>query len=329
MGAPAVTLNFDPPAAKLTRVGTATGQKLLIPSYQLPNVNPNKLATNLWRWPASGNFTTILQTGGQVSIKIDRGSGSGKVRGDTILRMVITNTNAGAEVGIVPAAFLINQLSFQTPSGDTIQNWDGFSLWFALIATTSFESWQSISSAVGASDDYEQGPTLLRSSVNEILLPIRGSYLSTGELFWPAVDGDGMVYVTFATPTVTVISGSSADLSLTALSLDCEMDQADAGLQRELLQEYRSMEHNFITPFMRVQAFTQTFSASTQYNFPLSGIKGDVVFMAIVLRSSINGEDSYHGRPITSLQIQNSEGVAISGAQVRVVVIAWRPAPPH
>lgn len=60
------------------RVQFLDGSYANIPSVQFPAKNSMKIA-NLWRYAAQGNYNTVLQTGGQINIKIDRGSGSGPI----------------------------------------------------------------------------------------------------------------------------------------------------------------------------------------------------------------------------------------------------------
>lgn len=310
-----VALAIDPPVSQIGKVKTLGGQTLHLPMRQIPDINPNTNSYNLWRYPAAGNITGMLSTGGTLNVKIDRNSGSGRVTGRVFQRWVITNTNVSNAVRIVPIPFLTNTATFQSPSGDVGQNWDGTSQWLTLISTFEQEKWQSMSNSVLSSDDYETGFQVSANTVYIFNMPIIGNQYSTSQVYIKPIDGDQQYYLTIGTPTQTVISGSGNDLSLTAFSLDMEMEQLDNSLQMDLLREYQAFDHQFVIPFMRMQPLTQTWSVSSQYTIPLTGIKGDVVAIFFLLRTSLNGKDLYHSKPISSFQIQDSQGLPITGAQ--------------
>ena len=228
--AKAVSLDLAPPISKIATVKTLRGQPLNLPEYQIPDVAANAIIRNPWFYQANGNYQTVIQTGGIQNIKIDRGSGSGKVNGRVWLRMVLQNTNAGADVLLVPAPFLINQLQFQTPGGDIIQTFSGLSLWFQMISSVDMSEWQSLSDLVMASNNYEAGQLITRSSTFECWLPLYGNVWSAGEIPTRVIQGDCQAVINFQTPTYTVLSGSAANIQVNALSLVMDMQQLDQEL---------------------------------------------------------------------------------------------------
>lgn len=311
-----VSLDLAPPISKIATVRTLRGQSLNLPEYQIPDVAANSIIRNPWYFQANGNYQTVLQTGGIQNIKIDRGSGSGKCNGRVFLRLVIQNTSGAADVQVAPAPFLINQIQFQTPGGDVIHTFSGLALWLAMISSVDFSEWQSMSDLVLATNYYDAGNILTRSSTTEVLIPLYGNVFSAGEIPTRVIQGDCQVVVNFATPASFIITGSAANLQVNALSIVMDMQQLDQSLIASIDADYRMYRHDFIYPYPRQQQFSQTFNANTQYTFQLSGITGDVVFIYFVLRSSLTGLDQIHGTPIQSFQFLNQEGIAISGAQV-------------
>ncbi len=316
--AKSVSLDVAPPISKIAQVKTLRGQSLNLPEYQIPDVAANSIIRNPWFYQANGNYQQVIQTGGIQNIKIDRGSGSGKVNGRVWLRMVLQNTNAGADVLLVPVPFLINQLQFQTPGGDIIQTFTGLSLWFQMISSVDYSEWQSLSDFVMASNNYEAGQLITRSSTFECWMPIYGNVWSAGEIPTRVIQGDCQAVINFQTPTYTVLSGSAANIQVNALSIVMDMQQLDSELIASIDQDYRMYRHDFVYPYVRQMSWTQTFNANSQYTFQLSGITGDVVFAFFLMRTALTGVDQFHGVPIQSFSFLNQEGIPISGANLVV-----------
>lgn len=309
----ATSLAIAPPISKVANVSTLRGQQLFIPEHQVPLVNPNAVVTNTWYFNADGNYQTALQNAGIQNIKISRGQGSGKTTGKVWLRMNITNTSL-QNVQTNPVPFWFNNIQFQTPGGDVIQTRYAFDLWLSILACTPEEEWQSISDLILASNNYESGQPIPAGTTFDVWMPLYGNPYSCGEIATRELEGDSMVYLTFNPPSQFIESGPTNALVVNSMSLVFEMQQLDQSLIRALDAEYASFPHSSIYPWVRVQEFTQTFTANTQYTFQLSGISGDVAFLMFVLRENTSAWDAYHGNPITDFQIQNQEGVAISGS---------------
>lgn len=311
----ATALNVMPPLSRTASVSTLRGQPLNIPEHQVPLSNPNCITNNLWGFNADGNYNTALQNGGIQNIKIVRGQGSGRTRGKVWLRMNITNSSTTLAVQTAPAPFFFQQIQFQTPGGDIIQQRDPFELWFCIISTTSESEWFSMSDLVLASNGYESGPALQPSTTYDVWIPLVGNPYSCGEIPTAVLEGDSMCYLNFAPPTTSVISGPTNALVINSLSLQFEMENLDSSLVTSLQDEYKSFAHSVIYPRPQVMSFTQTWNVNSQYTFQMSGITGDVTFLLFVLRNSLQGQDTYHGQHWNSFQIQDQQGIPISGAQ--------------
>lgn len=312
--APATTLAIAPPLSKITMAKTVQGRQLCLPDYQIPNTNANAINTNTWVFPASGNYNTAIANGGIQQIKIAAGQGSGKTSGKVYLRVNCTNST-GASVSLVPAPFLFTNIQFVTPSGDTIQNMDPFSLWISIIGTASSDEWFSLSDLVNSSNNYESGAYVANAATVDWWIPLMGNAYSCGEIPTRVLQGDSYCYVTFDVASNTVLEGTATGFNVNILSLVFEMQQLDNSLIGALDQEYHRNYHDSFYPFVRVMNWTQTWNASSQYTMQLNGITGGVVALMFAFRLSLIGEDKYHGQPITDFQIQNQAGVAISGAQ--------------
>lgn len=287
-----------------------SGQTINVSSRQVPISSP---LTNLnqWRYIASGQYTNVITNGGQVQIKIDRGSGTGKCTGVPWFRLVVTNGNSGPSQ-FVPWPLAIQTMQLLTPDGTPIQNMDGSALWSNIIESYSDDSWTMVQQIVGSSPGYEQGNPV-EPGVSIYFIPLPGMLFGASDFFLPCVDGDMMLNVNFWPASTTLTSGSNC--SLTLFSLEVPMEQLDSD-QLVLQRSKRlSMEMNYIYPYERIQRIVQNWSVNTTYPIPLNGIKGDVTMLRFYFRSSLVGEDLYHYQPISSFQIQDSAGRQISGAQ--------------
>lgn len=311
----ATSLDIAPAMSSVAKVTTMRGQQLIIPDFQVPLVNPNAIVSNTWNYQADGNFTLALQNGGIQQIKIARGQGSGKTSGKVWLRMNITN-NDSAPIQTVPAPFFFSLIQFQTPGGDTVQNIFPFALWFSIISTATEEEWASLSDLILASNNYQSGQSFNAGETKEVWIPLIGNPYSCGEIATRELEGDSICYLNFATPATTIESGSTTDLVINSMSLTFEMQQLDNKLISALDLEYETFTHSFFYPWVMTQDFNQTWNSNTQYSLQLSGITGDVVFLVFVMRDSAQSWDAYHGHPIKDFQIQNQEGIAITGSSL-------------
>lgn len=300
------------PLSNFAQVKSFGGRSYTIPIHQLPAATSGVIA-NTWFFNAVGNYNLALQNPGTQQIKIDRGSGSGKTTGKVWVRLLVQNTS-GSPVYLVPGPFLFTNLQLQTPGGDIINTWDPLGWWLSILGTTSEENWASLSDLLNASNDYESAPPIQAGATKDIWIPLPGNVFSTGEVATRVIQGDTMAYLNFAPPSTTVLSGPTNALTVNNLALVFEMQQLDNQLIIDIDREYMSFPHSFYYPFMRVMNFTQSWNVNSQYTLQLSGITGGVGMMFMALRASAQGEDCYHGLPITDFQIQNQEGIAITGA---------------
>ena len=300
-----------PPAHPISNITMIGGQQLTVPSFQVPKKNPY-INSNLWRYPASGSFTNILSTGGQVQIPIIKGTGSGHTQ-QVWLRIKVINST-GSDVEMIPAPVWIQSHMFQTPSGATIQTQQGTQLWTSIATTTTLEDWYEVSRAVGSSLDYEAGDAVPNGATVTYYIPLIGSFLSAGQFFTPATSGDIQYYVTFWPDSVIRNTGTAA-LTVQEMSLDIKMEQMAPPLLSATITLFANKRFDYIIPYFKNQPFSFTQTAGQQYINNLSNISGDVVFIDFVIRRSYVGNDLIHYLPVANFQYQNQEGIGISSQQ--------------
>lgn len=302
------------PANPTKVVQTVGGQTLNLPTRQVPVKNPYR-NNNLWRYPASGQYTGLLSTGGQVQIPIIRSSGSGRVK-DTWLRLVVTNDNGSAN-NYVPVPLWINNIVIQNPSGSTIQTIDGTALWLSICGSFDQDSWVTMIDDLLSSDDYEKGDPLAANTQYVFYVPLVQDMFAATEWLQPFVDGDMQVYVTFRPQADIQFDPANGYSKLTAISIDMQMEQLPPSVLSATKAMFASERHDFIAPFLRWQRFQNIFGPAQQYSFNLSGIKGDVVGAQFVIRDNVTASpgDLFHYMRIDSFQYTNSEGIGISGQQ--------------
>jgi len=254
-----------------------------------------------------------------VQIKLDRGSGSGHIQ-EVWFRFQVANSGESS-IRMIPAPLWIQNITFQTPSGETIHQIDGTALWLMTIGNYDADSWASISQIVNSSLDYQIGEEIYAGDTNIYYVPIISSFLSTCDFFLPAVDGAMMVTVQFQPSQTIRIPFVSPDdgnmLTLPDFSLVASMEQMRPEDLRRQKDQYRNGRFDFIIPYIRRQTVTQTWNANAQYQIDLSAIKGDVVFALFVLRNSPQQQQALlQFLPITSFQFRNSEGIGIASQQL-------------
>lgn len=287
------------------------GQELTVPSFQVPSFNPYKIS-NVWRYPASGQYSNILTTGGQVQIPIIRGSGSGHVQ-RAWLRIQVQNQGS-SNVEMQPVPLWIQTTSWQTPQGGTIQNPYGSHLWFNIVSTTPMEEWWELSKALAADLDYETGDPVAPNAVITYYVPLVGSFLSAGGFFIPAIAGDLQMYFTFW-PDNNIRSTGSQALTVLNMSIDVQMEQMAPPILERTKALFQSQRMDYIIPYYKNQPFSTALTAGALTSLNLSNISGDVIYSDFVIRTSYVQDDLSHYQPIASFQYQNQEGVGISGQQ--------------
>lgn len=327
--AASVALAIAPPVSKVAQVKTKRGQVINIPDYQVPSNNPNAIIPTDWQFNAVGNFQTALANGSQQTIKIDRGTGSGKTTGRVWLRVTVQNTDSVNDIQMAPMPFWFQYIQFQTPGGDIIHTDSSLGLFFKLISCTSLEEFYSMSDLTCMDNNYNAGPLLMHASTQEYDLPLFGNAFSCGEVPTRVIQGDSQCIIQFASTANSVLSAvDTTKIQINALSLVFEMQNLDSLLLAELDNEYHRFEHTFVYPFQRSMSWSQTFNASSQYSFQLSGIIGDVTCMFVSLRAGNTGHYQYYAVPVSSYQIQDSAGLPITGSNfVSEFYSQWAKAP--
>lgn len=324
-----VALAIAPPVSKVAQVKTKRGQVVNLPDYQIPSNNPNCIIPTDWVFAAVGNYQTALSNSTLQTIKIDRGSGSGKTTGRVWLRVTLQNTDVSNDIQMAPMPFWFSYIQFQTPSGDIIHQDTSLGLFLKLITCTSIEEFYSMSDLTCMSNNYNAGPLLLKNSTQEYDLPLFGNVFSCGEVPTRVIQGDSQCQIQFAPTANSVLSAvDTTKIQINSLALVFEMQNLDNLLLAELDNEYHRFEHTFVYPFQRAMSWSQTFNASSQYTFQLSGIIGDVTCIYACLRAGNTGHYQYYFVPLSSYQLQDSSGLPINGSSfVSEAFSQWGHAP--
>lgn len=321
-----------PSTGNFQRVQTLSGKNLFIPSSQVPLGAPSKL-TSTWRYVAQGQYTNALQTGGQVSIKLDRSTGFGPVKAARLRLLVRPTTGTyTSDVFTPPTPLLINTFNFQNASGTIITQGTGDSLWLLNILSNEYNSFLSMNNYLRSSKTYELAPPILEGTEEELFIPLTGNWLETSNFMMPASVGDLMCYFNFWPGATSGYGLDNIDpvndgiyngmpLDLVELSLDLDMTVLPAEELQSSIRMLKSIRTDYFVPYLRTQRFTQTWTASSQYTLPLSGIKGDVVFILMTLRKELLGQGLLNTAPIANFQFQDSGGSYISSPQLETSIV--------
>lgn len=291
-------------------VKTVGNHTLHLKASQIPSTNVHRNA-NIWRYPATGDLSTMISGGGQATIPIIRGTGSGHAS-ELFLRLVITN-NTGSGVRLVDMCHLIDNIEFQTPSGQQIQQLNSDELWLNLVRFYDDEQWKKIAKMINSNPRYGKGEVQPDSTIRTYYLPLIGNWIQNCGFFLPVIDGDIQCLVQFKPASATVVSGSAP--TLTGLSLDVRMEQLHGGERVGRLQNYRRIPHHYYIAFPKRQQFSQAITAGTTYELNLSGIRGDVMWIDFFIRATESGDGYRKFAPISSFSLLNNEGDEISGQQ--------------
>ena len=299
------------PSFIVQSVSTLDGTVRNIQRDQIPMEDPYT-TKNLWRYPAQGQYTTVIQSGGVVLTRMDRGSGSGTVE-EVYIRMVVYNPN-GTVTEYIPAPFWFQQLQWQTPAGSVIQQQTGTDLWLAIVGSFDYDQWSCLYSAINSSQTYQTNDAGFNDlAYTYLYIPVIGNWMACSKFFIPWVNGDLMLYITFQSNTTTLISGT--DCQLSQLSVDMIMSTLTPTSLQDRKQAIMRSNLDFVFPYVKTQRFQQNLTAGELYQFFLNGLKGDVVFLAFILRPSLVGQGLYTATGINQFQLLNDAGIPISGAQ--------------
>lgn len=298
-------------AHPVTAISMLSGATLTVPSYQVPAKNPYRLV-NMWRYQASGQYDQILSTGGQVQVPIIRGSGSGHVE-KTWLRIQVKN-NTGASIQMQPVPLWLQSLVFQTPSGATIQTGQGTALYGNIASVYQMEEWYEVSKACGMNLEYESGDPIEAGDTMTYYIPLIGNFLDAGSFFLPATTGDIQCYLNFW-PDNNIRNTGTGPLTVVQISLDVKMELLAPQVLDRTRALFKGQRFDYLIPYFKWQNFTQQLALGQTAQLNLSSIKGDVGIFDFVIRPSYVKDDLTNFQIIDSYQIQNQEGVGISGQQ--------------
>jgi hypothetical protein len=294
-------------------VETQANDRLRIPTVQLPDSCPFE-NYNINRNNASGSITTVLQTGGQVQVLLTRGQGSGQLAGPFYLRMEVTNTSGSNSSYNLPVPLWIQNIQYNTPSGQPVATQDGQGLWNNIIEEYDDEEWYSMQRAIGSNEAWGNGYPILPNGSSTYYIPLIGNPLSPGKWMQPATAGDFQVLINFLAPAFWNLA--SVNLNLTALSIDAPQSQLSAKGLDNLIREYKAFSHYWFYPYEKVQTVTQNLNTSSTYQIPLTSFNGPTSMVRIAIYNSLSGKDLYSPVPLSSFQFFNNAGGPISGNNV-------------
>ena len=261
-------------------------EDLLLPVTQIPKTSPYE-NSNVYRYTASGNYTSTPITGGGVQIYLTRGSGSGPMNGPPCLRMQVYNPSSTVPCTFIPTPLWIQQIQYFTPSGSPIATQDGQGLYHNISEQVDSDEWYMLQKALLADNAYCDGDPILPLQTANIYIPLIGNPLSPGKFFIPAVVGDFQVLVTFWPSSIYQTSGGNCNL--VAMTIDSPLAQLSEGALSANIRQYKMQKHSWMFPYERVQTVNQNWNASSQYQIQLVGIAGDVTFMRFALYPSLTG----------------------------------------
>lgn len=296
-------------AHPVTAISMLSGATLTVPSYQVPSKNPYRLV-NLWRYQASGQYDQILNTGGQVQIPLIRGSGSGHVE-KVWARIQVKNNTAGS-IQMQPVPLWFQSVVFQTPSGATVQTMQGTHLYGNIASVYQMEEWFEISKACGMNLEYESGDPIEAGDTMTYYVPLIGNFLEAGSFFLPATTGDIQCYLNFW-PDNNIRNTGSGALTVVQISLDVKMELLATPILERTKALFRGQRFDYLIPYFKWQNFTQQLALGQTVQLNLSSMKGDVGIFDFVIRPDYVKDNLTNFQIIDSYQIQNQEGVGISG----------------
>jgi len=221
---PGFTMNPDQfmPKHEYSSVSMLDGETLRVLPKQKPLYNTARIV-NTYRFPASGNFTAALQTGGTVYVPILRQSGLGRIR-TVRIRMTITAGTTTAQ--LMPTPYWLTSWVLQTPSGLLIQTFDPTSDYISLSTGMGTERWQMTNDLYNSSDYYWVGCPLVANSVQTYYMEWRHGFLDISNFLPAWLNGDMTLLLNFNSSGNTVIypnSGTTAPI-ISTLDLECDME---------------------------------------------------------------------------------------------------------
>lgn len=299
------------PSRSFRTVQMLDGSVRNFPEHQIPARDTYEIS-NLWRYPAQGEYTGILQSGGQVLVRINEGTGSGDVE-RVKLRMIVQNTSSSLSAEYIPAPFWIKSHQFRTPNGEPIQTTDGTITFLNIAGANDSDNWRYQQEAILSNDQYGISQPIEPLQTQEIEIDLLGDWISAGQVYIPWIKGDMYWYPTFQPDSVIRLSGGQ--LQVVDMSLDMYMSNTDASTLAKRRDYINSMPIDLVVPYVRNQTFTMSLQANSNYTLLLNGLTGDSVFLYILLRNSYVGTDLLSFWPISSFQVQDSAGVAITPPQ--------------
>lgn len=284
------------------------GKVRVFPEHQIPPSEPYQIS-NIWRYPAQGQYSNILQNGGQVQFRINEGTGSGRVE-KVYLRMIVQNSNSSQNAEYIQAPLWIKTNNWQTPNGELIQQCDGTVLWLSSIGAHDSDGWRYMSELELSNDQYGLSTVIEPLAFQEIQIELIGNWIDTANVFIPWIKGDMFYYPTFQPDNVIRLSGGM--LTVVDMSLDMHMSNTDVEEINKVAQVIKKTELNFVVPYVKNQTFTMALQANSSYTLLMNGLTGDVVFMWMLIRNSYVGTDLSSYWPLASFQFTDSGGNPIS-----------------
>ena len=315
---PGFTMDPDQFAEKHSykSVSMLDSEMLNVLPKQVPFYNTAKIL-NIYRFPATGNYTSSLTNGGTVYIPILRQSGLGRIR---TARVRMTITNGATSTWSLPTPYWLSSWTLQTPSGLVIQTYDPTTDFIALATGMAHERWQMVADLYNSNDYYWNGLEFPASTVQTFYLEWRHGFLDISSFLPAWLNGDMQLLLNFNASTNWMLypASSSTAGSITTLDLECDMEAMRDSELQATVRGLKRMRTDYVVPWARYQRFTQTVTAGATYSFNLTAISGDVVWGYLAIRYPANGTsliglDNLSFKPCSTSYITNSAGLGILG----------------
>eukprot|EP01130_Rhizamoeba_saxonica_P011732 TRINITY_DN4879_c0_g1_i5.p1 TRINITY_DN4879_c0_g1~~TRINITY_DN4879_c0_g1_i5.p1 ORF type:complete len:496 (-),score=-2.84 TRINITY_DN4879_c0_g1_i5:862-2298(-) len=262
------------------------------------------------RQRSNGNITNLLSAGGIVDIRIPGGTGYSNVAG-AYLKLSV---QASATVEFVPAAQLIDFISFETASGKVIQKLYGDQDLWLKNNLLSQQEWEMKASVQNANPCY--GPAVDAEMTNgetrDFYIELHGFALKAASVFLPAVSEDLILKIHFRSSASTLRSGSTMP-SLTSLELVLENPHITDNNRTRQMAGHRLKPHDYLHSYTVKQELSKTLAPATTYEIAMTGFSGLFSEVGFGIRSSITGSSQNIYERIASLEFLDSSNTNIIG----------------
>eukprot|EP01129_Flabellula_baltica_P006440 TRINITY_DN240_c0_g2_i1.p1 TRINITY_DN240_c0_g2~~TRINITY_DN240_c0_g2_i1.p1 ORF type:complete len:445 (-),score=69.71 TRINITY_DN240_c0_g2_i1:495-1829(-) len=288
-------------------------QEINIKASQAVTLKKQKVTAHV---KATGQYSNIL-SGGSVDIPIRSGTGFGHVNKTTI-RMDVRNDTGSALQMISDAGLWINYIEIVDEQGSIIQNIHGKQCLYEMTDIYDYISWECLSKIRGGNQYWNQhNYELANGETDTLYLEIIPFFLSTCNIFLPAIQGEWFLRIWFYDSSVTLISGSNVP-TMTNLELLIDSDHMTNEEYVDEMKKYMNQSLDFRYVFSVRQPFNMAMAPDSTYDIVLSGLNGVFSELRFAVQPAVqkgNNIKTYYR--IKQFEILNNSGVNIIGGSAK------------